>query len=315
MSAPQRPSTFSQNFFHSAALVDALLDKSSIQRGDLVLDLGAGTGLISERLVRRGCRVLAVENDPALVACLAERFADVATVRVIPVDARDIKLPRQPFKVFSNIPFESTAAIVSNLTGAEGPPEDTYLVMQREAAKRFIGQPRATLVSVLLAPWFEATCEHQFRRTDFTPTPRVEVVMLRLRKRGPPLISVEHAQVFRNFVIQAFTSRSISLVGNLQRVVGPRRARRVAAHLGLGETVPSTLAPERWVNLFEAVMACAAHDLDWRVAGAERRLRSQQRRLHKVHRTRWRRLRPPPPRSAAVGIYCGALNWGFWGTV
>ena len=84
--------------------------------------------------------------------------------------------------------------------------------------------------------------------------------------------------------------------GGLQRVVGPRRAQRVTAHLGLGETVPSMLAPERWVNLFETIMACAAHDLDWRVAGAERRLRSQQRRLHKIHRTRWRRLRPPPGR-------------------
>jgi 23S rRNA (adenine-N6)-dimethyltransferase len=296
MSAPQRPSTFSQNFFHSAALVDALLDRSSIQRGDLVLDLGAGTGLISARLVRRGCRVVAVENDPALVARLENRFFGDPTVRVVRADTRDIHLPRQPYKVFSNIPFDATAAIVSNLTGAEGPPEDAFLVMQREAANRFIGQPRTTLVSVLLAPWFEATCEHQFRRTDFTPIPRVEVVMLRLRKRGPPLVSTEHAQVFRNFVIQAFTSRSTSLAGSLQRVVGPRRAKRVAAHLGPGETVPSMLAPERWVNLFETIMACAAHDLDWRVAGAERRLRSQQRRLHKIHRTRWRRLRPPPGR-------------------
>src|SRR5258708_32751670 len=104
MSAPQRASTFSQNFFRSAALVDWLLDRSSIQRGDLVLDLGAGTGLISERLARRGCRVLAVEHDPT----------------------------RQPYKVFSNIPFDATAAIVSHLTGAEGPPDDTFLVIQRE---------------------------------------------------------------------------------------------------------------------------------------------------------------------------------------
>src|SRR5258708_19582234 len=126
MSAPQRASTFSQNFFHSAALVDALLDKSSIQRGDLVLDLGAGTGLISERLVRRGCRVLAVENDPALGACLAERFADVATVRVIRVDALDIHLPRQPYKVFSNIPFDPTPALVTHLPAPEPPPPAPY---------------------------------------------------------------------------------------------------------------------------------------------------------------------------------------------
>jgi 23S rRNA (adenine-N6)-dimethyltransferase len=296
MSVPQHLFTHSQNFFRSADLVDWLLDRSSLQRGELVLDLGAGAGLISERLARRGCRVLAVEHDPALVSGLEQRFADLATVRVIHADTRDIPLPRQPYKVFSNIPFDATADIVSGLTGAACPPEDAYLVMQREAANRFVGQPRTTLVSVLLAPWFEATREHLFRRTDFTPAPRVEAVMLRLRKRGPPLVAAEHAQVFRNFVIQAFTNRSTSLAGSLQRVVGPRRAKRLAAHLGLGATLPSLLAPERWVNLFETIMACAAHDLDWRVAGAERRLRSQQRRLHKIHRTRWRRLRPPPGR-------------------
>src|SRR5207245_2649303 len=136
-----------------------------------------------------------------------------------------------------------------------------------------------------------ATREHEFRRTDFTPVPRVEVVLLRLRKRGPPLVPAERAQVFRNFVIFAFTSpRSTSLVGRLTRLIGPRRARRVAVSLGLGKLVLSALPPDRWINVFEAVMACAAHDLHWRVAGAERHLRAQQRRLHKIHRTRARRL-------------------------
>ena len=294
MSAPQRPSTFSQNFFRSAALVDALLDKSSIQRGDLVLDLGAGTGLISERLARRGCRVLAVENDPALAAHLEERFASSETVRVMHADTLEVQLPRQPYKVFSNIPFDATAAIVSRLTHAAWAPEDAYLVVQREAAERFVGQPRATLVSVLLAPWFVATRVHHFRRTDFTPAPHVDVVMLRLQKRGPPLVAEEHAQVFRDFVTSAFTHRNTSVIGSLVRLIGARRARRVAAHVGLAEIVPSSLPPERWVEVFQAVLACAAHDLDWRVAGAEWRLRAQQRRLHKLHRTRARRLRPPP---------------------
>ncbi len=295
MSTPRPLFSHSQNFFRSPELVDALLDRSSIERGDLVLDVGAGTGLISGRLARRGCRVVAVERDPALASGLQAQFAGVATVRVLPADARDIQLPRQPYKVFANIPFDATAAIVSRLTGAAYPPDDAYLVMQREAAARFIGQPRATLVSVLLAPWFEATREHQFRRTDFTPAPRVEVVMLRLRKRGPPLVSAEHAQVFRNIVVSAFTSpRSTSVVGSLTRLIGPRRARRTAVNLGLGEAVPSAISPERWIDVVEAVMACAADNLDWRVAGAEQRLHARQQRLHKIHRTRWRRLRPPP---------------------
>jgi len=120
-----------------------------------------------------------------------------------------------------------------------------------------------------------------------------------LRLRGPPLVPAKHAQVFRDFATVAFTSRNTTLPGCLARLVGPQRARRVAASVGLRDMVPSGLAPERWVELFEAVMACAAHDLGWRVAGAERRLRFQQRQLRKIHRARSRRLRPPPLSHAA----------------
>src|SRR5215510_1463281 len=80
------------------------------------------------------------------------------------------------------------AAIVSRLTAASNPPRDAYLVVQREAAERFVGKPRPTLVAALLMPWFEASIVHRFRATDFAPAPRVDVVMLRLHKRGPPFV-------------------------------------------------------------------------------------------------------------------------------
>ena len=96
-----------------------------------------------------------------------------------------LPFPRRPYKVFANIPFNATAAIVNRLTQACHPPEDSYLVVRAEAAERFTGQPRGTLISTLLKPWFEPTLVHRFDRTDFDPPPRVDAVMLRLQKRGP----------------------------------------------------------------------------------------------------------------------------------
>jgi len=121
---------------------------------------------------------------------------------------------------------------------------------------------------------FEATLVDEFRRTDFRPVPRVEVVMLRLHKRGPPLVASEHAQVFRDFVIHAFTSRNASLNEDLARLIGTRRARRLSRHVGLESTIPTLLPPRQWIELFDAVMDVAPRDLEWRVAGAERHLRA-----------------------------------------
>ncbi len=92
--------------------------------------------------------------------------------------------------MFASIPFNITTAIVTRLTTASCPPDDTYLVVQREAANKFLGKPRESLYAVLLKPWFELDIVHLFRRSDFVPTPHVDVVMLRLRKRGPFIVSL-----------------------------------------------------------------------------------------------------------------------------
>ena len=296
-----RSLSVSQNFLTSRAVVDRLLTASSIGTGDLVLDLGAGSGIIAERLAHRGCDVVAVEKDPGLAHLLTVRFAHEPLVRVYRGDVREMTLPHRPYKVFANIPFDATAAIVDRLTHARCPPEDAYLVMQREAAMRFVGRPRGTLIATLLRPWFEPAIVHRFRRTDFVPAPHVEVVMLRLHKRGPPLVQIADAQLYRDFVVSMFTARQRSVVESLGRLVGSLRARRVAAHAGLDPlATPSEIAFECWLEVFNTLNSSSALHTRGTLTGAERRLMRQQRRLRKVHRTsaggRARQSRPIAPR-------------------
>ncbi len=301
--ARSRPLSLSQNFLNSRALVDRLLAASSIRSGDLVFDLGAGSGLIAERLALRSCEVVAVEKDPDLADRLAARFADEPLVRVCRADVRDVRLPRRPrpYKVFANIPFGATAAIVDRLTHALWPPQDSYLVVQHEAALRFVGQPRGTLIAMLLQPWFEPTIVHRFRRTDFAPAPHVDVVMLRLRKRGPPLVQLTDARLYRDFVVSMFTTHHSSVLESLRQLVGSRRARRVAAHAGLDPmATPSEIAFECWLDVFKTLHGASALHTQGPLAGAERRLMRQQRRLRKLHRTsaggRTRQTRTAAPR-------------------
>jgi 23S rRNA (adenine-N6)-dimethyltransferase len=298
--APRSRSTLwrSQNFLRSPELVDRLLDRSGIGPPDLVYDLGAGAGVLIDRLAKRCRRVVAVEADPRLCAGLRRRFADRPNVEVRCADARAVALPGQPYKVFANLPFDATAAIVGRLVGAPRPPDDAFLAVQREAAERFVGRPTTTLYALLLAPWFEPSVEHRFRRSDFEPAPAVDVVLLRLRKRGPPLVAAAQAQLYRDFVTAAFTAWQPSVGSALARAVGPRAAAAIvrAAEVDPARQ-PSAVPLAGWLRLFGAFARVGdpgAHDA---VAGAERALRRQQARLRKRHRTSLARRSPrPPPR-------------------
>ncbi len=88
--------------------------EAGVRRGDVVLDVGAGTGSLTRALVEAGARVVAVELHPVRARLLAERFAG-QPVTVVRADATDLRLPRRPYAVVANPPFAVTTALVRRL--------------------------------------------------------------------------------------------------------------------------------------------------------------------------------------------------------
>jgi 23S rRNA (adenine-N6)-dimethyltransferase len=280
---------YSQNFLTSRRLVDRLLDQSSIGSDDLVVDVGAGPGLITERLARRCDRVIAIEKDPRLAARLRLRFARRANVIIHEGDFRAFPLPKGSSKVFASIPFNITAEVVARLTAPPMPVLDAYLVVQKEAAATYTGEPTGSLRAALLKPWFEPSILHHFRRADFAPAPQVDVVMLRLRKRGPPLVGPRDARLYRDFVTYCFAAWSRNLRDTLEKLFGSRQGRSVADSAGIrpGDT-PTTVRFEQWLAIFETFRASDNQAAGRRIARSVSRWRDRQRRVKKVHRTRAR---------------------------
>jgi 23S rRNA (adenine-N6)-dimethyltransferase len=93
-----------------------LVRLAGVSAGDLVVDVGAGTGGLTAAAARQGARVLAVELHPARVAALRARFEGDGRVRVVCADAADLRLPGRPFKVVANPPFAISASVVRRLT-------------------------------------------------------------------------------------------------------------------------------------------------------------------------------------------------------
>lgn len=113
-----------------------LVRSAAIERGDLVLDIGAGTGAITEELLRVGARVVAFELNERRANVLSERFAG-RSVKVVRADVADLRLPRHPFKVVSNPPFATTTAVVRRLLGNGSRLTSAHLIVPRYAALRW----------------------------------------------------------------------------------------------------------------------------------------------------------------------------------
>jgi 23S rRNA (adenine-N6)-dimethyltransferase len=109
---------------------------AGVERGDLVLDVGAGDGALSSKLVQAGARVLAVELHPERARALRDRFAG-QSVRVLEVDAVDLRLPIRGFRVVANPPFGIVVGLLRRLVAPGSRLLSADVVLPRHVAQRW----------------------------------------------------------------------------------------------------------------------------------------------------------------------------------
>ncbi len=248
-----RRADLSQHFLRSRSLAASLIAQAPVRQSDLVVEIGPGRGILTQELARRCREVVAVEVDRALSEALRARFQNDNRVTIVRCDFRRFRLPDVPYKVLGNIPFNRTAAIVRRLVQADSPPQDGYLVVQREAAQRFAGSPhsRETLSSLLLKPWWQIEIVRRFRRTDFDPPPRVDAVALWLARRTRPLVHRFQAAPYRRFIRSCFGRDGHSIRRCLRSEFTRKQIHRLGRDLRFDPSgPPSCLTFDQWLALF-----------------------------------------------------------------
>ncbi len=253
----RRRAELSQHFLRSRALAASLVAQSSVGRQDLVVEIGPGRGVLTRELAKRCGRLVGVEIDDELARRLRTELVDVPHVEIVRRDFLRFELPQSPYKVFGSIPYSRTADIVRRLVEAVGPPDDAYLVVQREAAERFAGAPYAveTLASLLAKPWWHVEISRWLRRTDFDPPPRVDSVLLWLARRTRPLVDRSNERRYEEFVRSAFGRKGSTMHQCLRWAFTGRQIGRLTGNLRFERSAPpSTLSFEQWLGLFRFYM-------------------------------------------------------------
>jgi 23S rRNA (adenine-N6)-dimethyltransferase len=220
-------------------LAEALVEQAGIRPGEHVVDLGAGSGRLTRALCAAGASVTAVELDPELAAALRTRVA----ATVVEGDALRVALPREPFRVLANVPFDQTTAILRRLLDEPAAPlERADLVVQWEVARKRTAVWPATLLGVLWGPWWELTLVRRLPARCFEPAPAVDAGLIRIVRREPALVPIGERARFAAFVREAWHGGGI------------RAPARTLRELGLGRRQqPRDLDAHAWVALYRAV--------------------------------------------------------------
>jgi 23S rRNA (adenine-N6)-dimethyltransferase len=159
---------------------ERLVADAGVSQGELVLDIGAGTGALTAALVERGARVVAFELHPQRLAALRNRFAGHRGVTIVKADVADLRLPRRPFRVVANPPFAQTTAVLSRLLAPGSRLVQADLVVQQQAAQRWAAG-RAPGAARWVQVW-DARAGRRLPRNVFDPPPRCDCAVLRLTR-------------------------------------------------------------------------------------------------------------------------------------
>jgi 23S rRNA (adenine-N6)-dimethyltransferase len=221
-----------------------------VTAGSLVLDLGAGAGVITGALVAAGARVCAVEVDAAALRQLRSRFAGEPRVEVLEADATRVRLPDEPFAVVANLPFAAGTAILRRLLGDPRVPltQLDAIVEWGLAVKRTAVWP-STLLGCLWGARYELRLARRVPRGCFAPPPGVDAAVLRATRRPEAIVPLRHTAAYEALLRRAFAARR-----PLDRIL-PRRAVHRAAHeLGFDRhALARDLDARQWAALFRAI--------------------------------------------------------------
>ncbi|OGM23340.1 hypothetical protein A2961_01790 [Candidatus Woesebacteria bacterium RIFCSPLOWO2_01_FULL_39_21] len=202
---------YSQNFLVNRELILKLIRKSSIGKNDTVIEIGSGSGMITQELLHISGRVIAVERDWNLYYYLLKKFRHAKNLKLYRANFLDFNLPKHPYNVFANIPFAITSDIMRKLTSDDSFKEG-YLIMQKEAAEKFIGIPYAeknTMMAILLKPFFEIGVVWRFNRSDFIPGPSVDIIMVKIKRVENSVIETKDSELYRDFVVYNYSRKKV----------------------------------------------------------------------------------------------------------
>lgn len=256
--APRK--SLGQNFLHDPNMLDKIVTTAGLRPQDSVLEVGAGTGLLTERLARAAARVVTVEVDERLRPVLEETLAPYDNVELILRDILEVDVEAlmgaEPYSVVANVPYYITSAILRHLLESRRRPRRLVLTVQLEVAERLIARPNdMSILAVSVQFYGHPQIVARLKPSVFWPRPDVDSALVVIETFAQPPVAIPNEKLFFRVVRAGFGQKRKQLKNSLSSGLG-LNAEQSALLFQRAEIDPSrrpeTLTLAEWAALARA---------------------------------------------------------------
>lgn len=246
-----------QNFLIDHNTILKICNASDAKAGDLVVEIGPGTGAMTEHLLDRGVDLVAVEYDVRLADYLATTYGNRDNFTLLQADAGrvdfDDLVDAREWRCNANLPYSVSTVILAKLLGVKNPPQSMTLLLQKEMADRIAspsGNKTYGALSVRVQAQYRVKTVGTVPPTVFYPPPDVRSAILRLDARADRL-DPKAFKRFDAFVKHCFSQRRKKLRNRLQALEADCDTDACMSSLDLSTDIrPEALTVDQFLNLF-----------------------------------------------------------------
>lgn len=211
-----------QNFLRNRHYLAAVADAAAITKGEAVLEIGPGDGALTEVLLERGAKVVAVEKDSRLIDFLRDKFAG-KNIEIVEGDALAYEPKLKKYKVVANIPYYITGALLKKFLSAKNQPGSMVLLVQKEVAERIARSNKESILSLSVKAYATPKYIKTVPRGAFAPPPNVDSAILALYDTEKKNFkSARQEQLFFELVRAGFGQKRKLLKRNLEKIFGEK---------------------------------------------------------------------------------------------
>ena len=251
-----------QNFLIDPRVLRQIVSAADLGPDSVVVEIGPGSGTLTEALAHSAGQVIAIELDERLVNLLRDRFASTSNVKIVQSDILRVDLSALlgsvgAFTVVANLPYHITSAVLRYLLESPTKPQSMVVMVQREVAERIVAPPgKMSTLSVSVQFYGEPRLIGGVPARAFYPRPAVNSAIIRIDVYNSPPTQVKDVDRFFRVVRAGFSQRRKQLRNSLSAGLRLPTETVVNALRGCGideRRRPQTLAVDEWAEAYRGL--------------------------------------------------------------